>query len=148
MNSEYKKLNELKEEIAEVGKLIYNRGLSSGTSGNISIRHENNILITPSGSCLGELTAADVVDITCMEGYSTEGNPSSEKIMHSEIYKARPDTTSIIHAHRPKATAYAIAGIPLNMPVLAEAVVLLGQVPIAEYAAPSFEKLGICCLVG
>lgn len=139
---ERKNLDKLKEEITEVGKLIYDKGLSPGTSGNISIRLGNNVLISPSGFCLGEIDSSSVVIID-MDGNIVEGSdkPSSEKIMHLEIYKSRNDINSIIHAHPPKATAFAVAGISLDSPILSEAYVTLGQVPVAEYATPSSEEL-------
>jgi len=131
-----------KKEIAEIGKRLYEKGFAPGASGNISIKIENNILITPSGFNLGEVEASDIV-ILDLDGKKIKGikNPSSEKQMHAEIYKKRPDLKSIIHAHTPKATSFAVAGIPLDKALLSEAVVIIGSVPIAEYAMPSSDKL-------
>ena len=142
MNSECKNLIELKEEISQIGKLIYDKGLSPGTSGNISIRQGDNVLISPSGFCLGEMNPSDVVVIDLQDNIVEGSNkPSSERIMHLEIYKSRNDIYSIIHAHPPKATVFAVSGLPLDRPVLAEAYVTLGQVPVAEYATPSSKEL-------
>jgi L-fuculose-phosphate aldolase len=63
--------------------------------------------------------------------------PSSEVKMHLEVYKERPDVKSIVHAHPPYATSFAVAGIPLNKCVLPEAVISLGPVPTAKYGLPS-----------
>jgi len=134
-------LDKFKEEIVKIGKRLYDKGFVPGASGNISIRYENNILITPSGKNLADVIEEDVAVID-INGNSIAGKkPSSEKTMHLEIYKARPDITSIIHAHAPKATAFAVAGIPLNAPILSEALVILGNIPVAEYAMPSSDKL-------
>ncbi|MDD3012134.1 MAG: class II aldolase/adducin family protein [Candidatus Gastranaerophilales bacterium] len=131
-----------KREIAETGKHLYEKGFAPGASGNISIKLENNILITPSGFNLGEVEESDVV-ILDIEGKKVNGkrNPSSESQMHVEIYKNRPDFKSIIHAHTPKATSFAVAGIPLDKALLSESVVIIGTVPIAEYAMPSSDEL-------
>ena len=131
-----------KKEIAEIGKRLYEKGFAPGASGNISIKVNNSILITPSGFNLGEVGEQDIV-ILDLDGKKIKGtkNPSSEKQMHVEIYKTRPDIKAIIHAHTPKATSFAVAGIPLDKALLSEAVVVIGSVPIAEYAMPSSDEL-------
>ena len=141
MNSE-KKFFEYKEEICPIGRLMYSKGLSPGTSGNISVKCDESILITPSGFCLGEMSTDDIV-IVDIEGNVNNGihKPSSELPMHISIYQARTDLASIIHAHPAKSTAFAVAGIPLNKYILSEAVVTIGEIPIAEYATPSSNEL-------
>src|SRR4029077_8172685 len=67
--------------------------------------------------------------------------PSSEMQMHLEVYHQRPDANAVVHAHPPTATGFAVAGIPLDLAVLAEVVTTLGSVPIAEYATPSTKEL-------
>jgi DNA-binding LytR/AlgR family response regulator len=57
------------------------------------------------------------------------------------VYKERPDVTAVVHAHPMYATAFAIAGIPLTQPIMPEAVIALGCVPIAEYGTPSTEEI-------
>jgi L-fuculose-phosphate aldolase len=67
--------------------------------------------------------------------------PSSEIKMHMRVYKERPDVNSVVHAHPMYATSFAIAGIPLTEPIMPEAVIALGCVPIAEYGTPSTEEI-------
>ena len=67
--------------------------------------------------------------------------PSSEIKMHMRVYKERPDVNSVVHAHPLYATSFAIAGIPLTEPIMPEAVIALGCVPIAEYGTPSTEEI-------
>ena len=71
-----------------------------------------------------------------LEGKVLEGNcrPSSELKMHLRAYQENPAIRSVCHAHPPICTCFAIAGIPLDRPVLAEAVITLGNVPVAPYA--------------
>jgi len=135
-------LNELKQEISYIGKRLYKKGYAQGASGNISIKQGNYILITPSGFNLGDVKVDDVVIIDMNGNLVSEGkNPSSEKALHLEIYKTRNDINSIIHAHTPKSTAFAVAGIPLNKPVLSEVLTAIGPIALVEYATPSSMNL-------
>ncbi len=61
--------------------------------------------------------------------------------MHMRVYKKRPDVGSVVHAHPVYATSFAIAGIPLTQPIMPEAVIALGCVPIAEYGTPSTNEI-------
>src|SRR4029079_1096205 len=65
----------------------------------------------------------------------------SDARSHLEVYRQRPEIQAVVHAHPPTATAFAVAGIPLDRAVLAEVVTTLGSVPIAEYATPSTREL-------
>ena len=99
-------------------------------------------MITSSGSCLGELEEADIVVIDFNGNISEQGKkPSSESLMHLEIYKKRADIKAIIHAHPVKSTVFAVTGITLNRPILSEAIISLGTIALAEYATPSSKML-------
>jgi len=77
-----------------------------------------------------------------MEGNTLSGpRISTEILMHLSVYRARSDVKAVVHAHPPKSTAFAVAGVPLNRAVLAEVVVTLGCVPLAEYGTPSTKEL-------
>ena len=67
--------------------------------------------------------------------------PSSEVKMHLEVYRNRDDIHAIVHAHPPYCTGFAVAGIPLDQPVLPEAIITLGAVSIAPYATPSTDEI-------
>lgn len=75
------------------------------------------------------------------DGSPRAGRPSSEIALHRMIYARRPDVRAIVHAHPPFATAYAVAGIALDQPILSEAILTLGRVPVASYAMPTAEEL-------
>lgn len=134
---------ELKEDICEVGRRLYQQGYIAAMEGNISIRvDENEILSTPAGVCKGYLTPEMIV--TCdLDGAKTGGHlrVSTEIAMHLTVYRARPDVRAVTHAHPPKSTGFAVAGIPLDRAVLAEVVVTLGCIPLAEYGTPSTQQL-------
>ena len=72
---------------------------------------------------------------------SGELRVSTEIQMHLSVYRARPDVKAVVHAHPPKSTGFAVAGVPLNKAVLAEVVVTLGCIPLAEYGTPSTREL-------
>jgi L-fuculose-phosphate aldolase len=137
-----RKMQKLKEKFVDICQKLHNKGLSPGFSGNISLKVDNKILVTPSGSSLGDIDTEKLVVID-FEGNIIEGTfkPTSEKFLHIEIYKKRPDINAIIHCHAPKISAFAVAGIPLNEPILAENVLLFGEIPIAKYALPSSDEL-------
>ena len=132
------KLRELKQEIIKYGQLAEAKNLTPGVSGNISARYGENVLITSSGSANGYLKDDDFALID-MNGNVVEGvkKPSSEKLLHCEFYKIRPDVNYIIHMHSPYLSSFASAGIALDEPIMAENVFYFGQIPLAEYGLPS-----------
>lgn len=132
----------MKQQICHIGKKLYDKGFVPGASGNISYRVDGKIFLTASGTCLGELTEHDIL-ATDLNGNVLEGgkSPTSEKFMHYEIYKRRPDINCIIHAHPPKTTALAVTGKDLNTPLIAEAIVTLGEIAFANYDTPSTNEL-------
>jgi L-fuculose-phosphate aldolase len=133
----------LRADIVEVGRRLYARGYTASNDGNISVRlDDRRLLMTPTGVCKGFMDAR-MMCITDLDGKKLEGerSPSSEIQMHLEVYRQRPDIQAVVHAHPPVATAFAVAGIPLDRAVLAEVVTTLGSIPIAEYATPSTTEL-------
>src|SRR4051795_4048778 len=134
---------QLRADIVEVGRRLYARGYTASNDGNISVRlDDRRLLMTPTGVCKGFMDAR-MMCVTDLEGRKLEGerSPSSEIQMHLEVYRERPEIQAVVHAHPPVATAFAVAGIPLDRAVLAEVVTTLGSIPIAEYATPSTSEL-------
>lgn len=132
-----------KEQILETGLKIYQRGLVAANDGNLSVRVGDNALwVTPTGVSKGSMTEDMLVKVD-LEGNLLEGSikPSSETKLHLRIYQENPDVRAVIHAHPPAATAFACAGIPLDRPILQEAVVFLGKVPVAPFALPGSQAV-------
>ncbi len=132
---------EIKKQIIEIGRRIWLRGYVAANDGNISVRlNENEVLTTATGVSKGFMTDEMIIRID-MEGKVLDRNakfkPSSEAKMHLEVYKERPDVNAVVHAHPPYCTSFAVAGIPLDRCVLPEAIIVIGSVPIAEYGMPS-----------
>jgi L-fuculose-phosphate aldolase len=133
----------LRADIVEVGRRMYARGYTASNDGNISVRlGADRLLMTPKSVCKGFMTP-DMMCITDLDGRKIQGDrdPSSEMLMHLEVYRQRPDAQAVVHAHPPTATGFAVAGIPLDRAVLAEVLTTLGSIPIAEYATPSTREL-------
>lgn len=134
---------EAKKLICEVGKRIYNRNFVAANDGNISVRvGPNTIWTTPTGVSKGFMTPDMMVKMD-LSGKVISGKlkPSSEVKMHLRVYQENPEVNAVVHAHPPVATSFAIAGISLEQPILPEAVVLLGTVPVAPYATPGTQEV-------
>lgn len=136
---------EIKKQICDIGKRIYDRGMVAANDGNISVKlNDNEFLCTPTGVSKGFMTPEYICKVDANGNVlQANGNfkPSSEIKMHMRVYKHRPDVGSVVHAHPTFATAFAIAGIPLTAPIMPEAVIALGCVPIAEYGTPSTNEI-------
>ena len=136
-------LHQIKQDILEAGRRLYDKGYVVSNDGNISARiGDDRIVATPTGLCKGTLSAEDLC-ICDMDGNKVSGmlRPSSEVGMHLFLYRERPDVQAIVHAHPPTATGFAVAGIPLTDCVLPEVVITLGSVPIAGYGTPGSAEI-------
>lgn len=128
--------------IVEIGKLLYERSYVVSSDGNVSIRlDENRVLATPTMTCKGRMTE-DSLALTDMDGKPlADKRASSELAMHLLIYKMRPDVRAVCHAHPPHGTAFAVAGLAIDKPILSEVILTLGCVPLTSYGTPSTSEL-------
>ena len=136
MKKKYPEEKEAAKAIIDIGRRMYERGMVAANDGNISVRiSKNEILATPSGVSKGFMKK-NMLLVTDLNGnlLRGRGKPSSELKMHLRAYVENPQIISVCHAHPPYATAAGIAGIKLDRPLLAEAVISLGDVPILPYA--------------
>lgn len=135
----------IRQEICEIVKRIYNRGMAAANDGNISVKLiDHEILCTPTEVFKGFMT----LDILCKVSETGEllearpgFRPSSELRMHLWVYQRCPNVNSVVRAHPVYATAYAVASKALTQPITAEAVISLGYVPLARYARPSTDEV-------
>lgn len=135
--------NQHREEITRFACMMYERQYVAATDGNLSVRlDDGSILATPTGLCKGMMKPEDLV-VVDLEGHRKSGdrNVSSEIAMHLLIYRLRPDVRGIVHAHPPTATGFAAAGMALDQPLLSEAVLCLGSIPLAPYGTPGTSEL-------
>ena len=132
-----------RQDILDVGKLIYQKGWVAANDGNLSVRlSDGRILCSCTGVSKGMMTPAHLI-VCDGDGNKIEGSRdrTSEIAMHLTIYRMRPDVSAIVHAHPPVATGFAVAGRPLNLALLPEVIVNLGCVPLAEYGLPGTPAL-------
>ncbi len=137
------KVKRLKSEIIFVCRRLDSLGFVPATDGNVSARYgRGRLLITPSLVSKGTVKAGQLLAVDERgRVLSGKGKPSSEMKMHLEVYRQRPEVGAVVHAHPPAATAFAACGKGLVRPILPEAVVMLGPVPLARYATPSTEEV-------
>lgn len=141
--SAYPTDREAKTLLLEAGRRLYERGFVASNDGNMSVLVSAGTLwTTPTGVSKGFMTEAMLVK-TDLAGTVLEGTrkPSSELKMHLRVYQENPDLRAAVHAHPPAATSFAIAGLPLDRPILPEAIVQLGTVPVAPYAEPGTQAV-------
>jgi len=134
--------SQARQLICEIGKLLYERSYVVSSDGNVSIRlDENTVLATPTMTCKGRMTEDDLA-LTDMEGKPlTDKRASSELAMHLLIYRERPEIKAVCHAHPPHGTAFAVAGLAIDKPILSEVILTLGCVPLTDYGTPSTDEL-------
>jgi L-fuculose-phosphate aldolase len=128
-----------RRDVVEIGRRIWQRGYVAANDGNLSVRvAPDRIVVTPTGRSKGFLRPDELV-VVDMEGKKRSGTlePTSELPMHIFAYTSRPDIEAVVHAHPPRATGFAVAGVALAQCVLPEVILTLGKVPLTEYATPS-----------
>lgn len=130
-----------KNELIEYGRMAGDKNYTPGISGNLSARCGDMVVITSSGVANGYLTKNDfaVVDF---DGNAIEGEkPSSERMLHIEFYKKRPEMNYVMHVHSPYLTAFATAGIALDDKISPEIIYCFEEIPLAEYSIPGSKEL-------
>jgi L-fuculose-phosphate aldolase len=135
-----------RREIALVCRRLYERGLIAGQDGNVSVRLNDRILVTPAGLSKVDVTAETLV-VVSPDGALIDAGPrgalraSSELGMHLGLYARRPDVAAVVHAHPPVATGFGVAGEDFLAGVLPEIILLMGGVPLVPYATPGTQAV-------
>src|SRR5215213_6809653 len=131
-----------RREIVRVGKLMYERSYVVSSDGNVSVRlDDGRIVATPTQVNKGRMTE-EMLAVTDIEGKPlNDRRASSDLAMHLLIYREREDARAVCHAHPPHGSAFAVAGLAIDAPILSEVILTLGCVPLAEYGTPSTDEL-------
>jgi L-fuculose-phosphate aldolase len=137
---------EIKEQICDIGHRLWTLGFVAANDGNITVKISNDeFFTTPTGVSKSFLKPDMIIRLNSkaevLEGGENGLKPSSEILMHFRVYKERNDVGAVIHAHPPTATAFAVAHVPLDKYILPEAILHIGDVPIAKYGTPSTSEL-------
>ncbi len=129
-----------REGIVTLGRALYDRGLTPGRTGNLSVKVGPQVVITPTGACLGRLSAPELSVIE-LDGTHVHGPaPTKESALHLALYRRDPSVNAVAHGH----TTYAVAwscrpnlnadnAIP---PLTAYFAMRVGRLPLIGYAKP------------
>ena len=137
-------MHDLKEQICDVGRRMWQRAYVDGNGGNIAIRVADDLaLCTPTLVSKGFMKPEDMC-LVDLEGNQKAGvkKRTSEILMHLQIMKAVPRAKATAHCHPPHATAYAVAGVEPPTCMIPEIEVFVGKVPIAPYRTPGTPEMG------
>lgn len=132
-----------KELVIKAGKEVVASGLIARTWGNISCRiDDKQFVITPSGRAYEDLTPDEIVLVNIEDlAYDGDVKPSSEKGIHAEAYKLRPEVNFVIHTHQMQASVVSALGFDINAVAEKSAAVIGDNVPLASYGLPGTGKL-------
>ncbi|HEY6696361.1 MAG TPA: L-ribulose-5-phosphate 4-epimerase [Solirubrobacteraceae bacterium] len=136
-------MDELRREVCALHTELPRNGLVAWTSGNISARADDLMVIKPSGVPYDELTPAAMV-VCDLHGDVVEGDlaPSSDAATHGYIYRQLPEVGGIVHTHSAYATAWAIRGEPIPCVMTAMADEFGGEIPVGPFALIGDEEIG------
>jgi L-fuculose-phosphate aldolase len=147
--------------LADYARRVHARGWVANHEGNLTIRlGPGRILATPTATSKAEVTPEGLIVVDeAGRIVAGQGKPFSELSLHLCVYAERPDARAVIHAHPPTATGFALAGVALDRPLMAEAVVSLGpSIPTVPFAppgpaaaaalAPHLRGTDVCLLAG
>jgi len=136
---------DLREWIAVHGKSLFDRGYTSGGSGNISVKLDDGILVTPTRSCLGRLDPDRIAKLDPEGNHLTGDPPSTEAVLHMGVYRARPEDRAVVHLHSPYAVALScLKGLDpedLLPPLMAYFVMSIGRLPLVAFHPPGSRRL-------
>jgi len=136
----------MRDEMAEFGRSIFDRGLTAGSSGNISVRMEDGWLLTPTNACLGRLEPARISKLA-WDGRLLSGDPpSKEAPLHLAMYQERPAAAAVVHLHSTGSAAVScLRNLPPENclpPLTAYFVMKIGKLPLVPYHRPGDPRLG------
>jgi 3-dehydro-4-phosphotetronate decarboxylase len=137
--------HQLREQICELGRSIFDRGLTHGSTGNISARCDDGWLLTPTGSNLGKLDPAKLSKLD-WNGKLVSGNaPSKEAFLHLAMYQERGSNGAVVHLHATHSVAISVLDDldpeDLLPPLTAYYVMRIGRLPLVPYYAPGDMQL-------
>ncbi|HTD90114.1 MAG TPA: 3-oxo-tetronate 4-phosphate decarboxylase [Burkholderiales bacterium] len=131
---------QLREQMAEWGKSLYERGLAHGSAGNISVKLADGYLLTPTNSCLGRLDPARISRLDGNGRLVSGDAPSKEAFLHLGMYHERPTSTAVVHLHCLHAVAVScLDGLDAENvfpPLTAYAIMQVGKLALVPYYPP------------
>jgi ribulose-5-phosphate 4-epimerase/fuculose-1-phosphate aldolase len=132
--------SQLREQIVLHGQSLFERGLSAGSSGNISARVADGLLITPTNSCLGRLDPARLARVSWEGEHLSGDKPSKEAFLHLAMYQERAQAQAVVHLHSTHSVAVScLAEVNVEdvlPPITAYYVMRVGKLPLIPYFRP------------
>lgn len=136
----------LREEIVGFGRSLFDRGLTAGSSGNISVRLDDGWLLTPTNACLGRLDPARLAKLDWNGRHVSGDAPSKEAFLHRAMYEERAGAGAIVHLHSTHSAAVScMCGLNHDdciPPLTAYFVMKVGRLPLIPYHRPGDPALG------
>lgn len=137
----------LRRAIAQWGRSLFERGLTAGSSGNISVKHDDFYLMTPTNSCLGFLDPDRLAKLD-LSGELVSGDPPTKELpLHFAFYETRPSARAVVHLHSTYSTALSCLNdidpedaVP---PITPYVVMRVGRVPVVPYTRPGSPDVAI-----
>jgi L-fuculose-phosphate aldolase len=126
-------------------------GINQGTSGNISLRHEGGMLITPTSTPYEAMQPEQIVFMNLDGSFDAKQRPSSEWRFHRDIFKARPEINAVVHAHPPYATMLAIMGLeipPIHYMIACAGSDTIRCAPYATFGTQELSQHAVAALEG
>lgn len=131
---------QLRDRIATLGRSLFERGLTFGSSGNISVRTDDGWLMTPTGTSMGELDPARLSKLDEKGRHLGGDKPTKESFLHLAMYEERTGCRAVVHLHSTHSVAVScLDGIdPANVlpPITAYYVMRVGALPLVPYFPP------------
>jgi 3-dehydro-4-phosphotetronate decarboxylase len=138
--------NDVREQLCRFGRSLFDRGLTAGSSGNISARLDDGWLLTPTNSSLGALDPARLSKLDWEGGLRSGDPPSKEAFLHRAMYLERPGAGAIVHLHSTHSAAVScMSGLdPADCipPLTPYYVMKIGRLPLVTYHRPGDPRLG------
>lgn len=129
-----------REQIAIIAKSLFDRGLTCGSSGNISVRVDDGWLMTPTGSSFGTLDPARISKLDVSGAHIAGDAPTKEAFLHTQMYAQRPNAGAVVHLHATHSVAVSclhdIDPTDVLPPLTAYYVMRIGTLPLIPYFAP------------
>jgi ribulose-5-phosphate 4-epimerase/fuculose-1-phosphate aldolase len=134
-----------RDQICTIGRSLFERGLATGSSGNISVRLDDGWLVTPTNSSLGSLDPARLSRLDHKRTLVTGDQPSKETFLHLAMYEERPRARAIVHLHSTySAAVFCMDGLDCDNcipPLTAYYAMKIGRLPLVPYFRPGDPKL-------
>ena len=132
--------NAERDSICRLAKSLFDRGLTIGSSGNISVRLDDGWLMTPTGSSMGNLDPNEISKLDLSGNLISGNNPTKESFLHIAMYDERPDSGAVVHLHSTHAVAVScLADVDKKNvlpPITAYYVMKIGTLPLVPYFPP------------